>query len=156
MGCRFHLGQAWWRKIQKLGLSVIYKNPDSLIGKWLKYPFGLTYLDPSDVGDYFALDFTEDMPENEGLRQFYDYLVANYIDEESIFLPSMWAEHSTNFARTTNFFESFHSRFNSSFYSCHPDLYIFVNVLINDFQFQTYIQIQSVDESLRMKPKLVT
>lgn len=155
LGCRFHLGQAWWRKIQKLGLSVIYKNPDSLIGKWLKYPFGLTYLDPSDVGDCFALDFTEDMPENEGLRQFYDYLVENYIDEESIFPPSMWAENSTNFARTTNSCESFHSRFNSSFYSCHPDLYTFMNVLINDFQFQTYIKIQSVDESLRMKPKLV-
>jgi hypothetical protein len=34
--CRFHLGQAWWRKIQSLGLSDEFKNKDSEIGQILK------------------------------------------------------------------------------------------------------------------------
>lgn len=152
-GCRFHLQQAWWRKIQKLGLSTEYKNPNSLIGKWLRYSFGLTYLKPKDVGDCYAFDFTEEMPEHVGLKKFYDYLVENYIDEQSVFPPDIWAENSTNFSKTTNSCESFHSRFNSSFYSPHPSLFIFVSVL-KDFQFDTYIKMQSVSENVPMKGKL--
>lgn len=34
--CQFHLGQAWYRKIQNLGLSGEHKDPESDIGKWLK------------------------------------------------------------------------------------------------------------------------
>lgn len=49
-GCRFHLGQSWWRKIQSLGLSSDYKNKDSDIGKFLKYVFGLPFLEPEMVG----------------------------------------------------------------------------------------------------------
>jgi len=37
--CRFHLGQAWYRKIQNHGLSKEYKDPESDIGKWLKHFF---------------------------------------------------------------------------------------------------------------------
>jgi hypothetical protein len=31
--CRFHLGQSWWRKVQKLGLSKEYKEKDCDISK---------------------------------------------------------------------------------------------------------------------------
>ena len=39
--CRFHLGQAWWRKIKKVGLSSEYKEAESEIGKWMKGLFGI-------------------------------------------------------------------------------------------------------------------
>jgi hypothetical protein len=52
--CQFHLGQAWYRKIQNLGLSGEYKDPESDIGKWLKKFFGLSYLESADVADCFA------------------------------------------------------------------------------------------------------
>jgi hypothetical protein len=32
-GCRLHLGQAWYRKIQSLGLAQDYKDKSSEIGK---------------------------------------------------------------------------------------------------------------------------
>jgi hypothetical protein len=32
IGCRFHLGQAWFRKIQNLGLIAEFKNQESEIG----------------------------------------------------------------------------------------------------------------------------
>lgn len=35
VGCRFHLSQAWWRKLQQLGLSTEYTDKESEIGKFL-------------------------------------------------------------------------------------------------------------------------
>ena len=46
IGCRFHLRQAWWRKIQQLGLSSEYKDKKPEIGVWLKSTMSLTYLCP--------------------------------------------------------------------------------------------------------------
>jgi hypothetical protein len=34
-GCRFHLGQSWWRRIQELGLSEVYKEKGAPIADWL-------------------------------------------------------------------------------------------------------------------------
>ena len=52
-GCRFHLGQSWYRKIQSIGLSSKYKI-DSDISKYLKYFFGLPFLRPDEVIDLAA------------------------------------------------------------------------------------------------------
>jgi hypothetical protein len=57
MGCRFHLGQPWFRAIQKFGLVTKYKDPEDKTTKWMRYLFGLPYLDPEEVDDCFALDF---------------------------------------------------------------------------------------------------
>ena len=38
-GYRFHLGQAWYRKFQSLGLAQDYKDKSSEIGKWLSQFF---------------------------------------------------------------------------------------------------------------------
>jgi hypothetical protein len=35
--CRFHLSQAWWRKIQALGLAKEYKKNVTDISKWLHH-----------------------------------------------------------------------------------------------------------------------
>lgn len=52
-GCRFHLTQAWYRQIQKLGLTQSYKDDKSDVGKWLHYCFGLLFLEPTEVDNYF-------------------------------------------------------------------------------------------------------
>lgn len=43
IGCRFHISQAWWRKVQQLGLSKDYKERTEA-GKWIGYCFGLLFL----------------------------------------------------------------------------------------------------------------
>ena len=48
-GCRFHLCQSFWRRIHKLGLVSDYKNKSSKVGEWLRWIFGLSMLEPSDV-----------------------------------------------------------------------------------------------------------
>lgn len=154
IGCRFHLGQAWFRKIQKLGLTAEYKKQESEIGRWLKYTFGLPFLNSADVGECFAFDFAEIQPQDERISKYADYLVDNYIGEEATFPPELWAECSDSIERTTNACESFHSRFNSNFYSTHPNIFAFVEVL-KQFQTETYVKLQSLTEEVRIRDPAV-
>jgi hypothetical protein len=54
IGCRFHLTNSWWRKIQSLGLSNEYKDTNSEIDKWLRHTFDLLFLNAQEVSDYFS------------------------------------------------------------------------------------------------------
>jgi hypothetical protein len=77
VGCRFHLTQAWWRKIQQLGLTADYKNKNSEIGQWLGYCFGLLFLEAEKVSDVFVFELCPFQSPNVTLQQFADYLVDN-------------------------------------------------------------------------------
>lgn len=145
IGCKFHLGQAWWRKIQSLGLSTEYKDTTSEIGKWLTYIFGLPLLDPEEVSDCFVFDLCSIQPNTSlKLNEFTDFLIENYISEEARFPPHIWAANIASAERTTNACESFHAHFNSQFYSSHPNIYVFLDVLKN-IQTDVYIKLNSLD-----------
>lgn len=139
-GCRFHLSQAWWRKIQQLGLSQEYKNETSEAGKWLHWVFGLSMLDAGQVEDAFVEDLMSIQPPN--VEEFSNYLVENYIDSSSSFPPSLWASSSTSSERTTNACESFHDKFGRNFYHPHPNIFVFFEAIKN-VQIDTYIGIRS-------------
>lgn len=141
-GCRFHLGQSWYRKIQQLGLSRVFQDLKSDDGKWLKHLFGLSYLSADDVGDCFVNDFMESIPSDPRIKKFADYIVDTYVDNESLFPPEKWASYSNYEQVTTNPCESFHSHFNGCFYKSHPNIYLFVNKLV-ELQNRIYIKIQS-------------
>ena len=129
IGCRFHLSQAWYRKIQKCNLTQEYKDKSSRIGEWLRMTFALTYLSPYEVGDCFALDLFELIPntDDERIVKYADYLTDTYISEDSLFPPELWAENSATLTRTTNACESFHRNFNSSMYTIvHIQIYMFL------------------------------
>lgn len=153
-GCRFHLGQAWYRNIQKLGLSNDYQNPESEKGEWLRYLFGLPFLDPEDVGDCFALDFAEFQPVDDSVTHMADYLVTNYISEDAKFPPTVWASQSASTELTTNACESFHSHFNAQFYASHPSIFSFIDTL-KQCQTTTYLKIQSLAKPKKIQNKAV-
>lgn len=160
IGCRFHLSQAWYRKILSLGLSDDYKN-NTDVGKTLKYFFGLQFLNPIEVGDCFTFDLISDIPKNNKLEKFCDYLTDNYITEDSLFPPHIWASSSASTSRTTNACESFHSRFNKSFYATHPNIFQFLDQLLS-FQSEVYVKIKScnryihpVRPTIRIKQKYI-
>nr|CAI5841322.1 unnamed protein product [Callosobruchus analis] len=113
-GCRFHLHQAWYRKIQSLGLTQMYKDKNCEESKWLTHTFGLTYLDPSEVEDCFIFDLMSYKPDHKLIDKYEDYLLENYIAPESHFPPNIWAYEDPSIKRTTNVCESFHSHFNSN------------------------------------------
>lgn len=148
VGCRFHLIQSWYRKIQQLGLTLEYKNND-----WLKHSFGLTFLDPSEVSDCFSFDFMSDIPDDSRYGRYADYILENYIDENSNFPPSMWASHTATLKRTTNNCESFHSHFNEQFYKAHPSFFTFLQILKDTIQTDTYIKINSANNNTKKIPK---
>lgn len=51
-GCRFHLGQCWFRHIKTLGLQKMCSSK-SVEGSFLRALFGLPFLRPADVEVYF-------------------------------------------------------------------------------------------------------
>lgn len=89
-GCRFHLHQSLFRKIQSLGLTNEFKNKDSEVGRWLQNTFGLTYLNPDDVGDCFALDLYAEKPVHAVIDKYADYLLETYIEDDAPFPPSIY------------------------------------------------------------------
>lgn len=142
-GCRFHLTQSWYRKIQNLGLCKAYKNNKTPEGEWLNNIFGLIFLNPNEVGSCFVDDFMSTIPHDIKFQMFADYLTDNYIDNNSLFPPYIWAVASSSSTHTTNACESFHSKFNAEFYHPHPQIFSFIKVL-TDFQTDTYIKLSSL------------
>ena len=129
-------------RIQNLGLSKDYKDATE-IGKWLKYTFGLIFLDPAEVGDAFVEDLIPFQPEDSRVTQYADYLTDMYISEESTFPPELWAACSSSMCRTTNACESFHAHFKNNFYVAHPNIFVFTEQLLK-IQSEIYIKINSV------------
>ena len=64
----------------------------------------------------------------------------------------MWAEYTSSIERTTNCCESFHSKFNSCFYSAHPNIFQFMDVL-KEVQIETYIKLRSSNKLQNLKSK---
>ena len=129
--CRFHLGQAWWRHIQKVGLSMEYRIKTSETGKWLSRFFGLPFLPPDQVADAFAEDIKSDTPDSDKCSAFADYVVETYISDHARYPPHLWASSpNMDTKRTNNGPETFHSHFNGQFYSAHPPIYVFIDVLL--------------------------
>ena len=150
LGCKFHLTQAWWRKIQHLGLACDYKN-NTEVGKYLRTLFGLPYLSFFEVNESLDNDFS--MPKNQKVRQFVKYLKATYTTPQSLFPPIMWAQRNSTSCRTTNACESFHSKFNKQFNcSKHPNIFAFVEGLL-DIQIDSVIAMNSVSEPVRPRKK---
>ncbi|KAF0688897.1 Uncharacterized protein FWK35_00039188, partial [Aphis craccivora] len=79
-----------------------------------------------------------DKPKNPALTKFCDYLIDNYITNNSIFPPKIWAKQSSDRIYTKNPCESFHSDFNSNFYHQHPHIFKIIEIL-KLFQVNTYI-----------------
>ncbi|XP_025198937.1 uncharacterized protein LOC112597199 [Melanaphis sacchari] len=147
-GCRFHLTQSWYRKIQELGLSNVYQNNKTEESKWLNHTFGLPFISPNEVSNCFIEDFMSSIPNDIRFQKYADYLVDTYICEEAKFPPIIWAANIASLSLTTNACESYHSRFNSEFYHPHPTIYHFLDVL-KGFQTETLIKIKSQDILLK-------
>ena len=110
--CRFHLGQSWWRKIQKTGLSTEYKDNESSIEQWLKSFFGLAFL---DVEDCFGDDIMRVLPEDPRCTSFADYILEYYIVLDSRFPPhcGLHYRHSTQNAQLMERSHSMHTTTNN-------------------------------------------
>jgi hypothetical protein len=135
-----------------LGLTKFYKDPSSVEGHFLKLFFGTPFLKPSDVEEHFLGLCEILLCNNSGIVQFSDYIIDNYISEEALFLRHIWASASNVSYRTTNACESFHAKFNTTFYQNHPNLYQFIEVLLQ-FQSQIYAKIKGASKIKKLVDK---
>jgi len=143
---RFHQGQAWFRKMQSLGLAKPNMKPGEM-SEYLKLFFGLPFLRPDEVDDCFVTDIMALLPPNNSkLTAFTDYILEVYVREDSRYPPSLWAECSSSITRTTNACESFHSKLNSMFYHSHPNIFIFIDAL-NEIQTNGYLKMNCTKTS---------
>ncbi|KAJ4447555.1 hypothetical protein ANN_09562 [Periplaneta americana] len=78
----------WYRKILDLGLRSEYTNPNSEVGKFLKYMFGLKYVPPCTVGNAFV-ELHSIAPNHSQLTRFLDYVLGNYVSEDAKFSPKL-------------------------------------------------------------------
>jgi len=83
-------------------------------------------------------------PMDVRIDTFCDCLVDTYIGEDATFPPYLWASCNISGERTTNACESFHSAFGKYFYSPHPNIFVFYEVL-KMIQLQSYIQINNIE-----------
>ena len=80
-GCRFHLAQAWYRKLASLGLQVTYNIGTSALAVWLKNCFGLPCLPSDQVTEFFETELSRVIPrgpQRTAAQKFADYLKKNY------------------------------------------------------------------------------
>lgn len=62
--------------------------------------------------------------------EFVDYILQYYVTPESRYHPMFWVVISVNDSkRTTNGTESFQADFNAQFYSDHPKIYFYLDVI---------------------------
>ena len=80
-GCRFHLAQAWFRKLGRLGLHSVYNHKTSKAAIWLKSIFGLPGLEPEEVEQFFNQELKSQAPERPAVAAFILYLSQTYITD---------------------------------------------------------------------------
>jgi hypothetical protein len=124
-------------------LTDEYKDPESVIGKFIRMFFGLPFLHSQEVEACFTDDLFPIQPADDRLQKFTEYVFEWYISTNSTFPPPLWAEYSSSIARATNSCESFHSHLNSSFYAAHPNIFIFTDTLLQ-VQRETYAKIADI------------
>ena len=119
IGCRFHLGQTWFRSIQRLKLLNMYKEKSEQ-GKWLRRLFGFPYLEKEKVKTYFEA-YIIDAPIE--CHELVRYLEKNFIKDSAPFPPNLWAGVCDNIVTTNNSVESWHRHFSETFTSSKPNIY---------------------------------
>ena len=121
--CRFHLGQAWWWKIQNLGLTELFWDHSSEEGSWLKSFFRLPCVDAASISDVFVDVLMADAPLiHPQCMEFSDYVLETYI--LGSFTPEMWASDQL-LCRTNNATERNNRHYNEQFYSPSPNIFAF-------------------------------
>ena len=112
-----------------MGLSKQYGKKDSEVSQFLKKIFGLSLLPPAEVCDSSAFEFLSNLTNDKRVEEFWDYLLENYIDGDSIFPPPVWSECTASSLGTINACQLFHAHFYTLFYSANHKIFVIVSEL---------------------------
>lgn len=82
----------------------------------------MAFLPSTEISDTFYELFSI-APDNQNISAFSDYILANFIENDSRYPPHLWAEPPSNDPRTINGPESYHRHLKDQFYNSHPSIY---------------------------------
>lgn len=103
-GCYFHFCQSLWRKVQELGLSVLYRQ-NSSVKKVVRKIMSLAFLPLAIVRMTFNLIYTSRsiarlFRNHPSLREFVNYFSQTYMN--GLFRPSTWNVYDRDVDCRTN------------------------------------------------------
>ena len=154
--CFFHLAQAYWRKIQNLGLMDLYRKNEAY-SMLLRSFTALAFVPEHRVVEHFnhlSRSIPEDAPPT--VLSFMEYIastnVGQEVDDRRIenaddlvltirriprwkepkFSPRIWSVYErvlNDEPRTTNMLEGWHIRFNTLVARSHPNIFDFISRL---------------------------
>lgn len=138
-GCFFHLSQNLYRKIQELGLSEKYRQEETF-SLQMRMISALAFCPPDEVADRFDL-LVENL--SDDATPVLDYFEDTYIGrlrvsgrKPPLFEISLWnmfTRTDDELPKTNNAIEGWHRSLKSLFQCCHPNIWMFLNI-IQDIQ----------------------
>ena len=130
-GCRFHLGQSWWRRIQTLGMSEDYSDKNSAFRSGRCCFSGCRCCLRMKSVRHLLMKYCLPFRPDDRYRKFADYVVDHYIDPGCDFAPDLRASSPQQSPTTTNTAESFHSHMNADIKTPHPNIGLFNRSYVN-------------------------
>ena len=109
-GCIFHLCQSIYRKVQKVGLSVMYKNEPE-VRNLIKQLFTLPLLPLREMINHFEMLKYQFDASHDRMKDLYNYVALTWF-ESSVWKPRDICAYK-RLVRTNNDAEGYHRRLNS-------------------------------------------
>ncbi|KAG0440244.1 hypothetical protein DMUE_1883, partial [Dictyocoela muelleri] len=129
-GCFFHLSQIIWRRIQKEGLTTVYKS-NSYFRACSRMILAFSFLPKSFIPEMVIHyeNYISNFEFHEDINLIWRFFKSNYLrlnsENTSIFSYEFWTTSgrvSENVSLTTNCLERWHRSLNSHFQNAHPNL----------------------------------
>ena len=117
-GCNFHFSQAVWRRVQNLGLSNQYEEPQ--VGRIIRSLMALPFVPRMFVRQQFNNIEGSNNTGIQAVAQLLEYFKTTWIDGQ--FGIQMWNVHKQDI-RTNNKLEGWHNSLNRSAKKAHPNIY---------------------------------
>jgi hypothetical protein len=148
-GCYFHLCQSVIRKVNEIGLKVLYES-DNDVRTYVRCLPALAFVPPEDVLEAFELlvdTMPNDVDHMDEITSFFEHTYIRgrrqrgrgEIYGPAIFTIELWNQHAAGadgIARTTNSVEGWHYGLQSLFQCHHPTMWSFMAGLKRDMQQQ--------------------
>jgi hypothetical protein len=128
-GCHFHFSQAVWRKVQNLGLSTAYSDPNQPeISKFVQQMIAMAFIPIREVQEQIILCQNALHPTNRQLLNNFDlYFMTTWVD--GLYPIKMWNKYGQDFLhRTNNRVESWHSTLKHKL-SLHQNIFRLIKAL---------------------------
>lgn len=139
--CNFHMGQAFYKKIQQFGLAINYNN-NNKFNRYLKMLLSLSYEKPENVINKFKklkILIIEEFKYDK-IGEFLNYFDKTYIGtiNKPLFSVKNWTTHTrilTDIPTTSNIAESWNKGLNYDVRNSHPKL----NDVIKELRTRDYL-----------------